>query len=85
MSAEQDTVHANGCVYSAEKADSSWVKQTLLTTPGEVLSDVLTSPWEKTVLDLYYEGGLTVDMMLQNSVTKNYERLLQGIRTKHRS
>ncbi|HWR75570.1 MAG TPA: TonB-dependent receptor [Bacteroidales bacterium] len=81
MSAEQDYLFmAERLRYSAEKADSSWGETDLADYPPEdVLSDVLTSPWEKTVLDLYYEGGVDwFDMMLQNSVTQNYELSASG-------
>ena len=81
MSAEQDYLFmAERLRYSAEKADSSWGETSLTNyPPDDVLSDVLTAPWEKTVLDLYNEGGVDwFDMMLQNSVTQNYELSASG-------
>ncbi|MRR19291.1 TonB-dependent receptor [bacterium] len=66
--------------YSAENVADTWGETNIEDYPPEVvLSDVLTSPWEKTVLDLYYEGGVDwFDMMLQNSVTQNYELSTSG-------
>lgn len=66
--------------YSAENVADTWGETNLADYPPEaVLSDVLSSPWEKTVLDLYYEGGVDwFDMMLQNSVSQNYELSTSG-------
>ncbi|MDZ7635862.1 MAG: hypothetical protein U5L72_16065 [Bacteroidales bacterium] len=67
--------------YSAENVADTWGQTSLSVIPSieVVLSDVLSSPWEKTVLDLYYEGGVDwFDMMMQNSVTQNYELSTSG-------
>lgn len=66
--------------YAAENVADTW-GQTSLTSypPSVVLSNVLSSPWEKTVLDLYNEGGVDwFDLVMQNSVTQNYELSASG-------
>lgn len=66
--------------YSAENVADTWGETSLSSYPPTVvLSDVLTSPWEKTVLDLYNEGGVDwFDLIMQNSVTQNYELSASG-------
>ncbi len=66
--------------YSAENVADTWGETSLSSyPPSVVLSDVLTSPWEKTVLDLYNEGGVDwFDLIMQNSVTQNYELSASG-------
>lgn len=66
--------------YAAENVDDSWGSTSLADYPPEaVLSNVLTSPWEKTVLQLYNEGGVDwFDMIMQNSVSQNYELSASG-------
>ncbi len=81
MDVEQDyLMMAERLRYSAENVADTWGETNLADYPPEVvLSDVLSSPWEKTVLDLYYEGGVDwFDMMMQNSVTQNYELSTSG-------
>ncbi|MCU0377893.1 MAG: TonB-dependent receptor [Bacteroidales bacterium] len=66
--------------YAAENVSDTWGETNITDYPPEVvLSDVLSSPWEKTVLDLYNEGGVGwYDMIMQNSVTQNYELSVSG-------
>lgn len=81
MSAHKDYLFmAERLRYAAENVADTWGETSLADYPPEtVLSDVLSSPWEKTVLDLYYEGGVDwFDLMMHNSVTQNYELSASG-------
>ena len=81
MDVEQDyRLLAERLRYAAENVADTWGETDLADYPPEtVLSDVLSSPWEKTVLDLYNEGGVDwFDLMMQNSVSQNYELSASG-------
>ncbi|MCJ7820861.1 MAG: SusC/RagA family TonB-linked outer membrane protein, partial [Bacteroidales bacterium] len=66
--------------YAVEDVGNTWGSTSLADyTPEVVLSNVLSSPWEKTVLDLYHGGGVNwFDLIMQNSVTQNYELSASG-------
>ena len=66
--------------YAAENVADTWGQTSISAyPPSTVLSDVLSSPWEKTVLDLYNEGGVDwFDLIMQNTVTQNYELSASG-------
>jgi TonB-linked SusC/RagA family outer membrane protein len=81
MSARQDYLFmAERLRYAAENVSDTWGETSLSSYPPEVvLSNVLSAPWEKTVLDLYNEGGVDwFDLVMQNSVTQNYELSASG-------
>jgi len=81
MDVEQDYLFmAERLRYAAENVADTWGQTSLSAyPPSVVLSDVLSSPWEKTVLDLYNEGGVDwFDLVMQNSVTQNYELSASG-------
>lgn len=66
--------------YSAEKGTAAWGTTNLTSyTPEVVLSNVITSPWDKSLLTLYKEGGVDwFDMIMRNSVSQNYEASVTG-------
>jgi TonB-linked SusC/RagA family outer membrane protein len=66
--------------YSDENADDSWGSTNLADYPANVvLSTTFDPPYEKSVYDIYEEGGVDwFDIMLQNSTTQNYELALSG-------
>jgi TonB-dependent starch-binding outer membrane protein SusC len=81
MSAEQDyLLIAERQRYNAEKGTSAWGTTNLANYPAStVLSNVVSPPYEKSVYQLYQEGGVDwFGMMLHNSVTQNYELALSG-------
>jgi TonB-dependent starch-binding outer membrane protein SusC len=81
MSAEQDyLLIAERQRYNAEKGTSAWGSTNLANYPAStVLSNTVNPPYEKSVYQLYQEGGVDwFDMMLHNSVTQNYELALSG-------
>ncbi len=81
MSVEQDyRLMAERQRYNKEKADSSWGSTKLSDYPlNVVLSNVVSPPYEKSVYQLYQEGGVDwFDMILRNSMTQNYELSLTG-------
>jgi TonB-dependent starch-binding outer membrane protein SusC len=81
MTAEEDyLLIAERQRYAAEKTASTWGSTSLSSYPPEtVLSQVVSAPYEKSVYQLYQEGGVDwFDMMLHNSVTQNYEVSLSG-------
>ncbi|MCE5346654.1 MAG: TonB-dependent receptor [Bacteroidales bacterium] len=81
MSVEQDyLLIAERQRYNAEKGTSAWGTTSLSNyTPDVVLSNVISSPYEKSVYQLYQEGGVNwFDMILRNSVTQNHEISLSG-------
>lgn len=61
--------------YAAENVADTWGSTNMADyTPEVVLSNVLTSPYEKTVLQLYKEGGTDwFDLIMRNGITQNYE------------
>lgn len=66
--------------YAAEKTGSNWGSTSLSDYPADkVLSNVISAPYEKSVYDIYKEGGVDwFDMMLHNTVSQNYELGLSG-------
>ena len=81
MSVEQDyLLIAERQRYNAEKATSAWGSTSLSNYgPEVVLSSVISAPYEKSVYQLYQEGGVDwFDMILQNSLTQNYELSVSG-------
>ncbi|HEX3009533.1 MAG TPA: TonB-dependent receptor [Bacteroidales bacterium] len=66
--------------YNTEKTTRNWGSTKLSDyTPETVLSDVVTAPYEKSVLQLYREGGVDwFDILMRNSVTQNYEVGVSG-------
>lgn len=66
--------------YAAENVSDTWGSTNLADyTPAVVLSDVLSSPWEKTILDLYNEGGVDwFDLVMQDSKTYSLELSASG-------
>jgi TonB-dependent starch-binding outer membrane protein SusC len=66
--------------YAAEDVSDTWGSTSLSDyTPETVLSTVVTSPWEKSVYQLYQEGGVNwFDLMLHTGVTQNYEMSVSG-------
>ncbi len=81
MSVEQDYhLIAERQRYNAEKGTAAWGTTNLSNyTPGIVLSNIISAPYEKSVYQLYQEGGVNwFDMILRNSVTQNHEVSLSG-------
>ena len=81
MSVEQDyRLIAERQRYNAEKGTSAWGTTNLSDyTPATVLSNVVSTPYEKSVYQLYQEGGVNwFDLILQNSLTNNHEISLSG-------
>jgi TonB-dependent starch-binding outer membrane protein SusC len=81
MSANQDyLLIAERQRYNAEKGTSAWGSTSLDNyTPEIVLSNVVSAPYEKSIYQLYTEGGVSwFDMILRNSVTSNNEISLTG-------
>jgi TonB-dependent starch-binding outer membrane protein SusC len=81
MSVEQDyRLIAERQRYAAEKPTSAWGTTAISSyTPEIVLSNVISAPFEKSVYQLYQDGGVNwFDMIMQNSMTQNYEISLSG-------
>jgi TonB-dependent starch-binding outer membrane protein SusC len=81
MSVEQDyRLLAERQRYAAEKPASAWGTTSISNyTPETVLSQVVSSPYEKSVYQLYQEGGVNwFDMIMQNSMSQNHEISLTG-------
>lgn len=81
MSAEQDyRLLAERQRFATEDVDDSWGSTNLAEFPANVvLSNTVDAPWEKSVYQLYQEGGVDwFDMILHNSTTQNYELSLTG-------
>ena len=81
MSVEQDyLLLAERKRYAAEKPASAWGTTSISNyTPETVLSNVVSSPYEKSVYQLYQEGGVNwFDMIMQNSMSQNHEISLTG-------
>jgi TonB-linked SusC/RagA family outer membrane protein len=81
MSVQQDyLLIAERQRYNAEKGTAAWGTTSLSTyTPETVLSNVVSAPYEKSVYQLYQEGGVDwFDLILQNSLTNNHEISLSG-------
>jgi TonB-dependent starch-binding outer membrane protein SusC len=81
MSVQQDyLLIAERQRYNAERVTSAWGSTSLEDYPAEtVLSNLIAAPYEKSVYQLYQEGGVNwFDMILNNSVTNNHEISLSG-------
>jgi TonB-linked SusC/RagA family outer membrane protein len=81
MSVQQDyLLIAERQRYNAEKGTAAWGTTSLSSyTPEAVLSNVVSAPYEKSVYQLYKEGGVNwFDLILQNSLTNNHEISLSG-------
>lgn len=66
--------------YNAERGTSAWGTTSMDDYPPEtVLSQIVAAPYEKSVYQLYQEGGVNwFDMILRNSVTQNHEISISG-------
>ena len=82
MSVEQDyLLIAERQRYNAEKGTSAWGSTNMANYPPRtVLSNIVSAPYEKSVYQLYQEGGVNwFDMILrQNSDSNNHEISLSG-------
>jgi TonB-dependent starch-binding outer membrane protein SusC len=81
MSVQQDyLLMAERQRYNAEKATSAWGTTSLDNYPPEtVLSQTVNPPYEKSVYQIYTEGGVSwFDMILRNTVSTNNELSLTG-------
>lgn len=81
MSVEQDyRLLAERQRYAAERPTSAWGTTDLANYPADVvLSQVVSAPFEKSVYQIYQEGGVNwFDMIMQNSITENHEISLTG-------
>jgi TonB-linked SusC/RagA family outer membrane protein len=81
MSVEQDyRLLAERQRYAAERPTRAWGSTSIENyPPNVVLSNVVTSPWEKSLYQLYSEGGVNwFDMIMQNSMSQNHEISLNG-------
>jgi len=76
MTVEQDyLLMAERERYKVEKVTSAWGSTSLSSyPPNNILSNVVSAPYEKSVYELYQQGGVDwFGMILQNSVTQNHE------------
>ena len=66
--------------YAAEKPTSAWGTTDLANyAPDVVLSQVVSAPFEKSVYQLYQDGGVNwFKMIMRNSMTQNHEVSLTG-------
>ena len=81
MSVQQDyLLIAERQRYNAERGTRAWGSTSLDNYPPEtVLSNIVAAPYEKSVYQLYQEGGVNwFDMILRNTVTNNHEISLSG-------
>ena len=81
MSVEQDyLLIAERQRYNAEKGTSAWGTTSLSNyPPATVLSNIISAPYEKSVYQLYQEGGVNwFDLILRNSLTNNHEISVSG-------
>src|SRR5512133_309350 len=81
MSVEQDyRLLAERQRFAAEDVADTWGSTSMADYgPDVVLSNTVDAPYEKSVYQLYKEGGVDwFDMMLHNSLTQNYELSLSG-------
>ena len=81
MSVEQDyRLLAERQRYAAEKPTSAWGTTDIANYgPDVVLSQVVSAPFEKSVYQLYQEGGVNwFDMIMRNSTTQNHEVSING-------
>ncbi|MHC1704218.1 MAG: SusC/RagA family TonB-linked outer membrane protein [Tenuifilaceae bacterium] len=61
--------------YAAENVADTWGSTSLVDYPADVvLSNVLSTPYEKTIYELYQDGGVDwFDLIMRNSQSQNYE------------
>ncbi len=81
MSAEQDyRLMAERQRYAAEKPTSAWGSTDIANYPPDVvLSQVVSAPFEKSVYELYQEGGVNwFDMIMKTGMTQNNEVSVTG-------
>ena len=81
MSPEQDyRLLAERQRYAAEKPTSSWGTTDIANySPEVVLSQVVSAPFEKSVYQIYKEGGVNwFDMIMKNGMTQNNEISVTG-------
>ena len=81
MTVEQDyRLLAERQRYAAEKPTSAWGTTDIANYgPDVVLSQVVSAPFEKSVYQLYQEGGVNwFNMIMRNSVSQNHEIALTG-------
>lgn len=81
MSVEQDyRLMAERQRYAAERPTSAWGTTDMANyTPDVVLSQVVSAPFEKSVYQLYQEGGVNwFDMIMKNGMTQNNEVSVSG-------
>ncbi len=66
--------------YAAEDIANTWGSTSLSDyTPETVLSNIITSPYEKSVYQIYKEGGVNwYKMMLHQGITQNHEISVSG-------
>ncbi len=81
MNVEQEYLFfAERLRYAAEKTTKAWGTTSLSSyTPDIVLSNVVSPPYEKSVYQLYQEGGVSwFDIIMRNSLTVNNELAVSG-------
>ncbi len=81
MNVEQDyRLLAERQRYAAERPTSAWGTTDIANyTPDVVLSQVVSAPFEKSVYQLYQEGGVNwFDMIMKNGMTQNNEISVTG-------
>ncbi len=81
MSVQQDyRLIAERQRYNAERGTGAWGTTSIDDYPPEtVLSNIVAAPYEKSVYQLYQEGGINwFDMILRNTVTQNHEISVSG-------
>ena len=81
MSVEQDyRLIAERQRYAAEKPTRAWGTTDISNySPDVVLSNIISAPFEKSVYQLYQEGGVSwLDMIMRNSMSQNHEISLTG-------
>ena len=83
MSAEQEyLVMAERARYADESKTGNWGSTSLSDpkySPESLLSDAVSSPYTKSVYQIYQEGGVqTLPMVIHNSNSQNYELALSG-------
>ena len=66
--------------YATEAATGNWGSTSLSEYPAEtVLSNIVSPPYEKSVYQIYQEGGVDLyDLILHNSISQNHEISLSG-------
>ena len=81
MNAQQEYIFmAESQRYNAEKGTKAWGTTKLSDYPPElILSNVVSSPYTKSVYQIYKEGGINpFDLVLHNSISTNSEVSVSG-------